>query len=100
MRRAIPVVLAAALAAPLGVHVPVDAQEARLDKLVQSRSLEQPMPSARRVPIPSDNPLEMLSVVCNVYLLSRWPSIVAFQVDEEIMMQLVTDTAAVLTRLC
>ena len=57
MRRAIPVVLAAALASPVGLNVPVDAQEARLDRLVQSRSLEQPLPSARRIPLPSDNPL-------------------------------------------
>ena len=50
MRRAIPVVLAAALASPAGLNVPVDAQEARLDRLVQSRSLEQPLRGQHVVP--------------------------------------------------
>jgi hypothetical protein len=41
MRRAIPFTLAAALAAPIAIDVPLDAraQEARLDRLIQSRSL-------------------------------------------------------------
>ena len=98
MRRAIPVVLAAALAAPLGVHVPVDAQEARLDRLVQSRSLEQPMPSARRVPLPSDNPLELLPVFGNVYLLARGPSNVAIQIGDEGVLLVDAATAAVSDR--
>ena len=83
MRRAIPVVLAAALASPVGLNVPLDAQEARLDRLVQSRSLEQPLPSARRIPLPSDNPLELLPVFGHVYMLAGGPSNVAIQVGDD-----------------
>jgi glyoxylase-like metal-dependent hydrolase (beta-lactamase superfamily II) len=98
MRRAIPVVLAAALAAPIGVNVPVGAQEARLDRLVQSRSLEQPMPSARRVPLPSDNPLELLPVFGNVYLVAGGPSNVAVQIGDEGVLLVDAATAAVSDR--
>jgi cyclase len=98
MRRAVHCVLAAALAAPLGVHAAVDAQEARLDRLVQSRSLEQPMPSARRVPLPSDNPFELLPVFGNVYLLAGGPSNVAIQIGEEGVLLVDAATAAVSDR--
>src|SRR5262245_56064808 len=98
MRRAILVVLAAALAAPLGVNVRVDAQEARLDRLVQSRSLEQPMPSARRIPLPSDSPLELLPVFGSVYLVAGGPSNVAVQIGDEGVLLVDAATAAVSDR--
>jgi glyoxylase-like metal-dependent hydrolase (beta-lactamase superfamily II) len=90
--------LAVALSAPLAVNVPVGAQEARLDRLVQSRSLEQPMPSARRVPLPSDNPLELLPVFGNVYMLARGPSNVAVQIGDEGVLLVDAATAAVSDR--
>jgi cyclase len=98
MRRAIPFTLAAALAAPIAVDVHVharSAQEARLDRLIQSRSLEQPQPSARRIALPSDNPLELLPVFGNVYLVARGPSNVAVQVGDEGVLLVDAATAAV-----
>jgi len=101
MRRAIPLVLAATMAAPIGVDVSLDArgaQEARLDRLVQSRSLEQPMPSARRIPLPSDSPLEVLPVFGNVFLVARGPSNVAVQIGDEGVLLVDAATAAVSDR--
>jgi cyclase len=87
-----------ALAAAVAIGVAVDAQEARLDRLVQSRSLEQPQPSARRVALPSDNPLEVLPVFGNIYVVARGPSNVAVQVGEEGVLLVDAATAAVSDR--
>src|SRR5688500_2025073 len=90
--------LSFALSVAVAIGVAVDAQEARLDRLVQSRSLEQPQPSARRVALPSDNPLEVLPVFGNVYLVARGPSNVAVQVGEEGVLLVDAATAAVSDR--
>jgi cyclase len=90
--------LSFALAVAVAIGVAVDAQEARLDRLVQSRSLEQPQPSARRVALPSDNPLEVLPVFGNVYLVARGPSNVAVQAGEEGVLLVDAATAALSDR--
>ena len=99
MRRAIPLVLAAALAAPRRCRSSQSGRrEARLDRLVQSRSLEQPLPSARRIPLPSDNPLEVLPVFGNVYMVARGPSNVAVQIGDEGVLLVDAATAALSDR--
>ena len=56
------------------------------------------MPSARRVPLPSDNPLEVLPVFGNVYLVAGGPSNVAMQVGDEGVLLVDAATAAVSDR--
>ena len=53
------------------------------DLMIQSRSQEQPQPSARRVVLPAGNPLEVLHVLGNVYMIAGGPSNVAVQVGSE-----------------
>ena len=53
------------------------------DLMIQSRSQEQPQPSARRIVLPQGNPLEVLHVLGNVYVIAGGPSNVAVQVGSE-----------------
>ena len=58
-------------------------QPAVTDLLIQSRSQEQPQPSARRIPLPPGNTLEVLHVLGNVYLIAGGPSNIAVQIGHE-----------------
>ena len=73
----------AAAAIPMAVGVSVGAQQGNADRFVQSRSLEQPQPSARSIPLPAGNPLEVLPVSGNVYLIAGGASNVAVQIGDE-----------------
>ncbi len=73
--------IAAIIAGAIGVSV--GAQQAGADRFVQSRSLEQPQPSARAIPLPAGNPLQLLPVYGNVYLIAGGPSNVAVQIGDE-----------------
>jgi cyclase len=53
------------------------------DLMIQSRSQEQPQPSARRIVLPPGNTLEVLHVLGNVYLIAGGPSNVAVQIGSE-----------------
>lgn len=80
------------LAARTGAQV-VEAQIPKTDLLVQTRSMEQPQPSAYPVKLPDGNTLEMLPVLGNVYMLAGGASNIAVQVGGEGV--LVVDTATV-----
>ena len=80
------------LAARTGAQV-VEAQIPKTDLLVQTRSMEQPQPSAYPVKLPDGNTLEMLPVLGNVYMLAGGASNIAVQVGNEGV--LVVDTATV-----
>src|SRR5574341_401309 len=58
----------------------VEAQIPKTDLLVQTRSMEQPQPSAYPVKLPEGNRLEMLPVLGSVYMLAGGASNVAVQV--------------------
>ena len=58
-------------------------QPAVTDVMIQSRSQEQPQPSARRIPLPQGNPLEVLHVLGSVYLIAGGPSNIAVQIGHE-----------------
>jgi glyoxylase-like metal-dependent hydrolase (beta-lactamase superfamily II) len=83
----IPSLAAAAALAGLGYAASADlraqAQIPKTDLLVQTRSMEQPQPSAYPVKLPEGNPFEMLPVLGGVYLLAGGPSNVAIQVGNE-----------------
>lgn len=53
------------------------------DLMIQSRSQEQPQPSARLITLPPGNPLELLHVHGNVYMVAGGPSNVAVHVGSE-----------------
>jgi cyclase len=57
--------------------------ERAIDLMLQSRSQEQPQPSARHIPLPPGNPLEVLYVHGNVYMIAGGPSNVAVQIGSE-----------------
>lgn len=80
----------AAVAIPVAFGVSVRAQHSA-DRFVQSRSLEQPQPSARSIPLPAGNPLQVLPVFGNVYLVAGGPSNVTVQIGDEGV--LVVDTS-------
>ena len=61
------------------------------DLMIQSRSQEQPQSSARRIPLPAGNTLEVLHVLGSVYLIAGGPSNIAVQVGGEGV--LLVDTA-------
>jgi cyclase len=88
MRRhtAWPLGVAAGLALAAGV-LPAAPQiaggQSATDLMIQSRSQEQPQPSARRITLPPGNPLEVLHVLGSVYLIAGGPSNVAVQVGAE-----------------
>lgn len=67
------------------------AQIPKSDLLVQTRSMEQPQPSAYPVKLPEGNTLDMLPVLGNVYMLAGGASNIAVQVGNEGV--LVVDTA-------
>jgi glyoxylase-like metal-dependent hydrolase (beta-lactamase superfamily II) len=53
------------------------------DQMIMSRSQEQPYPSARNIPLPAGNPLQLLRVLGNVYLIAGGPSNVTVQIGSE-----------------
>jgi cyclase len=90
--RAVAVFLVASLVViPFVAADRIQAQQSATDAMIQSRSQEQPSPSARRIKLPEGNRLEVLHVVGNVYVIAGGPSNVAVQVGEEGV--LVVDTA-------
>lgn len=77
-------VLGIAAAVPVAIGVSVGAQQqGTADRFVHSRSLEQPQPSARAIPLPPGNPLVVLPVFGNVYLIAGGPSNVTVQIGDE-----------------
>lgn len=86
--------VAAALA--LLVVIPSAAQQpgagpSVIDLMIQSRSQEQPQPSARHIPLPAGNPLEVLHVHGQIYMIAGGPANVAVQIGPEGV--LLVDTA-------
>jgi cyclase len=71
-----------------------DAQDRSADAPFQSRSMEQPQPSARRIALPAGNPLEVLHVSGGVYMIAGGPSNVAVQVGREGVLLVDTATEA------
>jgi glyoxylase-like metal-dependent hydrolase (beta-lactamase superfamily II) len=65
------------------------------DQIIMSRSQEQPSPSQRAIPLPAGNPLTLLRVLGNVYMIAGGPSNVAFQVGSEGVLVVDTATAEV-----
>jgi glyoxylase-like metal-dependent hydrolase (beta-lactamase superfamily II) len=65
------------------------------DQMIMSRSQEQPYPSARAISLPSGNPLTLLQVLNDVYLIAGGPSNVAVQVGSEGVLLVDTATPAV-----
>ena len=61
----------------------IGAGQSVTDLMIQSRSQEQPQPSARRIQLPEGNTLEVLHVLGNVYMIAGGPSNVAVQVGSE-----------------
>jgi glyoxylase-like metal-dependent hydrolase (beta-lactamase superfamily II) len=61
----------------------VHAQQSATDLMIQSRSQEQPQPSARRIPLPPGNPLEVLPVQGGVFMIAGGPSNIAVQIGVE-----------------
>ena len=61
----------------------VHAQQSATDLMIQSRSQEQPQPSARRIALPPGNPLELLRVDGNVFMIAGGPSNITVQIGEE-----------------
>ena len=64
-----------------GQHL--SAQQSATDLMIQSRSQEQPQPSARRIALPPGNPLEVLPVQGSVYMIAGAPSNIAVQIGAE-----------------
>ena len=92
--RAIAFALAAGIA--VGESARPDAQQVApgqsvTELMIQSRSQEQPQPSARRITLPAGNRLEVLHVLGNVYMIAGGPSNVTVQVGSEGV--LLVDTA-------
>jgi len=70
-------------------------QPSATDLMIMSRSSEQPSPSARTIPLPAGNPLTLLHVDGNIYLIAGGPSNVAVQVGSEGVLVVDTTTAEV-----
>ena len=77
--------------APSPLAPAAHSQPAVTDLMIQSRSQEQPQSSARRIPLPAGNTLEVLHVLGSVYLIAGGPSNIAVQVGNEGV--LLVDTA-------
>jgi cyclase len=73
----------ACLTMSLAVLTRVSAQQSPTDLMIQSRSQEQPQSSARRIALPSGNPLEVLPVQGSVFMIAGGPSNIAVQVGAE-----------------
>lgn len=94
--RALPgFILAATLAFPVVSGPPASAQQSATDLLIQGRSMEQPQPSARKIALPAGNPLEVLHVYGNVYMIAGGPSNVAVQIGDEGVLLVDSATAEV-----
>ena len=95
MRTIMTLALAVAVGIAAGGSVPDARQlapgQSVTDLMIQSRSQEQPQPSGRRIPLPADNPLEVLHVLGNVYMIAGGPSNVTVQIGSEGV--LLVDTA-------
>ena len=61
----------------------IGAAQSATDLMIQSRSQEQPQPSARKITLPAGSPLEVLHVLGSVYMIAGGPSNVAVQVGSE-----------------
>ena len=90
LRAGVPVVRERAAAAFLALTLlaldgdqRLSAQQSPTDLMIQSRSQEQPQPSARRIALPPGNPLEVLPVQGNVFLIAGGPSNIAVQIGPE-----------------
>jgi cyclase len=88
---ALPLLAAIALAG----GAQIAAQQSATDLMIRSRSQEQPQPSARRIALPADNPLEVLHVLGNVYMVAGGPSNVGVQIGAEGVLVVDTATTAV-----
>jgi cyclase len=81
----------AVIASSQAVVEQLHAQQTVADLMIRSRSQEQPQPSARRIALPQGNPLQVLQVLGNVYMIAGGPSNVTVQIGDEGV--LVVDTA-------
>jgi glyoxylase-like metal-dependent hydrolase (beta-lactamase superfamily II) len=61
----------------------LSAQQSPADLMIQSRSQEQPQPSARHITLPPGNPLEVLPVQGSVFMIAGGPSNIAVQIGAE-----------------
>lgn len=67
----------------LSLAAGLSAQQSPTDLMIQSRSQEQPQPSARRIALPPGNPLEVLPVQGSVFMIAGGPSNIAVQIGPE-----------------
>jgi glyoxylase-like metal-dependent hydrolase (beta-lactamase superfamily II) len=93
-------VLGAAAAVAMAAASSSDAQQVGAgqsvtDLMIQSRSQEQPQSSARRIPLPAGNTLEVLHVLGTVYMIAGGPSNIAVQIGSEGVLLVDSGTEAV-----
>ena len=85
--KALPGLFLAALAAlPFAAGDRTEARQRGLsvpELMIRSRSQEQPSPSQQPIKLPEGNPLELLRVEGNVYLIAGGPSNVSVQIGDE-----------------
>jgi cyclase len=74
------------------------AQQSATDLMIQSRSQEQPQPSARRIALPPGNPLEVIPVQGTVFMIAGGPSNIAVHIGEEGVLLVDAGTAEVSDR--